>query len=209
MPWREVHHPAFAAAAKPWLRTLLAFVLVVLAVSMPNLVRQPVNVPAPVSAPSTTSSLPIPAVAERLDWAMARFEAAGLDLPPVQVSFHSDLYACAGHRGLLRGFSDIALIDVCDPTRHVILHELAHAWLAYTIGSSTKAAVLEYWELETWSNSSVPWTDRGSEKAATALAFSLGNLPSDPSPSLLRYLCSYELITGRPFPQADVDARCD
>lgn len=208
MPRWESPHPPSAEVAKSWIRALLAFALLILAISLPDLARLPQPVPSRAIATPTPPTAPT-VLTERLDWAMARFEVVGLELPTVSVSFHSDLSPCDGHRGLFRGLTDVARIAVCDPTRHIILHELAHAWLAYTTGDTTKAALLEYWELETWSDPSVDWTERGSEKAATALAFSLGDLPADPSSSLLRYLCSYELITGKPFPQASFALVCD
>lgn len=209
MPRWESPHPPSTGVARSCIRISLAFALLVLAISLPDLARLPQPLPTLATETPTPSPIAPTVLAERLDWAMARFDAANLDLPPVKVSFHTDLSPCDGHRGLFRGLAGTAQIDVCDPTRHIILHELAHAWLAYTIGDPTKVALLEYWELKTWSDPSVMWTERGSEKAATALAFSLDDLPAEPSYSLLRYLCSYELITGKPFPRAAVALGCD
>lgn len=86
------------------------------------------------------------------------------------------------------------------PTRHIILHELAHAWAAVTVTDATRAEVLRYWGLETWNDQDVTWNLRAGERAADTIAFALNSIPSDPRDSLLKYLCGYPLLTGYPLP---------
>jgi hypothetical protein len=146
-----------------------------------------------------------PELMERVEWALNRFAAAGLVLPPLDITFHVTGASCHGYTGYFEVNSGVADIEVCMPTRHIILHELAHAWAAVTVSDANRAEVLGYWGLETWNDQDVEWSLRGSEKAADTIAFALNDIPSHPRDALLEYLCGYRLLTGHPLPGSGMD----
>ncbi|MDH5504448.1 MAG: hypothetical protein OEY98_10530, partial [Acidimicrobiia bacterium] len=127
-----------------------------------------------------------PELTERVEWALGRFEAAGLALPPLDITFHATVNGCHGHTGYFQLEAGIADIEVCMPTRHIILHELAHAWAAVTLTSATRADLLRYWELDNWNDQGVEWNLRAGERVADTIAFALNSIPSDPQASLLK-----------------------
>ena len=163
--------------------------------------------------PSSNSSEPstvalhdaTPEFTERVEWALGRFEAAGLALPPLDITFHNTANGCHGHTGYFQLDSGVADIEVCMPTRHIILHELAHAWAAVTVSGATRADLLRYWDLDSWNDQGVEWNQRAGERAADTIAFALNGIPSDPQDSLLEYLCGFELLTGHPLPGPDIE----
>src|SRR5438093_8797476 len=63
-------------------------------------------------------------------WAVGRYEAAGLRLPPIVVSFHPDTASCGGRFGAYGG----GRVDMCMGslvnlmTERLLLHEMGHAW---------------------------------------------------------------------------------
>lgn len=147
-----------------------------------------------------------PELTERVKWALDRFEAADLALPPLEITFHATANGCHGHTGYFQLDSGVADIEVCMPTRHIILHELAHAWAAVAVSDTTRAEVLRYWELDNWNDQAANWNLRAGERAADTIAFALNGIPSDPQDSLRKYLCGYPLLTGQPLPGPDMKA---
>lgn len=139
-----------------------------------------------------------PELERRTQDALERFASAGLTLPPLDIAFHDGNWGCDGHRGLFRSVGGVADIEICTTTRHVILHELAHAWVAEHIDPETRAALTAYWSLETWNDQEVERGLRANERAADAVAFGLGDLPTSLTQSLVDYLCGYTLLTNRP-----------
>lgn len=86
-----------------------------------------------VSAPPTAPAAVAPLVAyideptteqrEMFDWAVARYVSVGLQLPDVEVHFPT---SCGGKAG--RYHVGQGKIELCHPSRRLVLHELAHAW---------------------------------------------------------------------------------
>lgn len=58
-----------------------------------------------------------------VEWALARFQKAGLALPDLRVEFRSIGCGCRG-----RYNRSTQTIEVCDGRKMTLLHEMAHAW---------------------------------------------------------------------------------
>jgi predicted membrane-bound mannosyltransferase len=140
----------------------------------------------------------------RLTEALDRFSTAGLTLPALDITFHDGLAGCEGHPGLFRTVEGVSDIEICNPTNHIMLHELAHSWVATHTTQGTKDAFIQYWGLATWNDQDAEWNDRANERSAEAIAFALGHVPAQVSPSLADYLCAYTLLTGE-SPAAEVE----
>jgi hypothetical protein len=140
---------------------------------------------------------------EMLRWGVDRFTEAGLDLPILDVTFHRDVSACGGFLGLYRTRGEAAVIDICHTRRHVILHELAHAWETQEATDQTRERFMAYRGLMTWADPDVAWEERGVEQAAETITLVLNwrsySGPID-QPVVVHKLCGYEILTGRPLP---------
>lgn len=132
-------------------------------------------------------------------WSLERFPAAGLAVPPVQVvAFDAAVHplACPQDRDggcvTVDGASAIYVCadpdDVCaDATctaysprwRTLLLHELAHAWLAEHVDAATEQRFVELRGLADWDWIGVTWASRGVEQAAEIVAW---GLVEDPLP---------------------------
>lgn len=116
--------------------------------------------------------------AELVAWAVGRFEAAGLDLPEVRISFHHDRSACGGGSGRVTA-SDVDQVDVCvryrrtdRVYRRVLLHELAHVWMHEHVDAAGQEAFLVARGLDEW-GPPAPWYLQGREHAAEVIAWGL------------------------------------
>jgi hypothetical protein len=114
------------------------------------------------------------------EWALARFEQAGLELPPVSIAFHDDKEPCHGNLGFYRSGSP-ALIDICGfnwdrfvpAAKHTLLHELGHAWTQHTLTGEDRQGFLTLRHLATWGDDRFEWSEQGSEQAAEIIAWAL------------------------------------
>ena len=85
-----------------------------------------------------------------------------------------------------------------------LIHELGHGWAHTTLDTNTEDTMLDFWGLESWRDGNDNWKDRGTERAAQTIAFSLTlNNPSS-NDHILQYVCGYELMTGQPLPNPDL-----
>lgn len=117
--------------------------------------------------------------AEQLElarWAVSRFEAASLQLPPVEIRFHDERSGCGEHFGYYRA----GVVDVCGSNvnllaRRNLLHELVHAWAEVNVTRERRERFLELRGLRTWNGRDVGWRERGFEHAAEILAWHLGD----------------------------------
>jgi hypothetical protein len=133
-------------------------------------------------------------------WAIDRFEALGLQIPPVEMHFHADLRDCDGHLGYAtHGRVDVCTTAVDDMTHHAVLHEMAHAWLDANTSQTLRDRFLKLRGLRSWNETHNPWELRGYEQAAELIAWVLGEriitpkIP-DNDPALLA--SAFELLTG-------------
>lgn len=139
----------------------------------------------------------------RLGKAIMAFASADLELPGLDIWFHTDRGLCAEHLGLFKTTSESWQVRICSsdiPT--VYEHELAHAWVAANVDDSQRSAFMNLRDLEYWAGSDVPWNERGTEWAAIVIQQGLSGLPLPPALSneAKSRLESYELLTGRVAP---------
>lgn len=139
------------------------------------------------------------------EWALGRFPAAGLPSPEVSViDFDPYNPRCADLRGYCTWSHGDAMLVVCadasgiawtppedhDPScpqrdcpaaapsqRHLLLHELSHAWMATHLDQHTRDAFTAHVGATSWDNGSTPWAQRGVERAADTLAWGLSGNP--------------------------------
>ncbi len=157
---------------------------------------EPVPTPAQLTVINAT-----PEQAETVTKAIAQFDAANLELPPLQIEFHQDQGACAGHSGLYRPITAerpaaTDRIEMCTRLKQILLHELAHAWKHHNLDTETKDAFTTHWGLNSWNDKSDDHDDRAIERAANTIATTLNQTEATDSESITRYICGYELLTG-------------
>jgi hypothetical protein len=142
------------------------------------------------------------------DWALGRFDEAGLTLPALAISFHDEKDSCGGFFGLYRHGTP-GLIDICGfnwdrflpMPKKVVLHELAHAWIARNLADDTRSAFLSLRGLDNWGDDRQPWDEQGSEQAAEIMAWGLMDeefailIHRDADAESLE--TAFELLTGR------------
>ena len=122
--------------------------------------------------------------AEHAQWALARFEAAGLELPSLTIVFHDDYQSCGMREGVLRIAGEDVTIHECqnDPSRsrRSLLHELAHAWdhVGGSIDTDTRTDFLRLRGLQSWDDDDIPWNQRGEEQTAEIIAWGLIHQPA-------------------------------
>jgi len=114
------------------------------------------------------------------EWALTRFDRAGLVLPPLVLSFYDDRADCADNFGLYRSGAPVR-VDICGfnwdrfvtMAKKTVLHELAHAWIGHTLSETAQENFLDLRGLNTWGDDEFPWAEQGSEQAAEILAWAL------------------------------------
>ena len=141
------------------------------------------------------------------EWALSRFEQAGLSLPPLTIAFHDDKQPCEGNIGYYRSTTP-ARIDICGfnsdrflvTPKKTILHELGHAWARHTLTDQTRHTFCRLRGLTVWNDDDTPWEEQGSEQAAEIIAWALfdqeltlGKIGNAQPPSLAR---AYLALTG-------------
>lgn len=131
------------------------------------------------------------------EWAADVFVNAGLTLPHVTITFHSNDEPCGGYEGVFRQRENPARIDICNAHRLIILHELVHAWENATLTDTDRTAYIGLRGLSSWNDGSVEWEDRGIEDLASVVAWGLLKLDRSEAPSQLDGRTeAFSLITG-------------
>jgi hypothetical protein len=145
------------------------------------------------------------------EWAIGRFEQAGLVLPGLTIAFHDEKAECEGRYGYFRA-SAPAHVDICGfngnrflvTPKRTILHELAHAWAHENLSEDSIQAFLRFRALDTWNDPSTPWEEKGFEHAAEIMAWALldedAGLHSIPDTNPAVLAAAYELLTSLPPP---------
>jgi hypothetical protein len=151
----------------------------------------------------TTNDQPV----EIVDWSLERYEAAGLQLPDIDVTFYSwepSMAACSGHGGMWTFDQDKHSIDVCavgvPSRRRMLLHEFAHAWTHVNLTNSDREAFLGQRGLGTWNDADTAWEHRGAEQAAEVMNWGL-YMYCDPQHMVdgedaASLTAAFELLTG-------------
>lgn len=140
---------------------------------------------------------------QQVETALGLFDALGLELPPLIIKFAEDLRPCEGNLGTYRPHEDgPAVVTICTKMRLTLIHELAHAWDDHMLDDRTREAFMGHWDLDNWNDRTEDWHDRGSERAADTIAYTLLlDEPSD-NPDILQFVCGYGLLTGQDLPVA-------
>lgn len=131
------------------------------------------------------------------------FATANLPLPDLEIEFADSPELCGGHAGRFVPADDGPdRVAICGRMTLFVRHELAHAWARYALTQTDRARLLQNWELDRWRDARDEWSERGTEMAAQTIAFSLGLAEATDDPNMLRFVCSYEALTGEPAPAA-------
>lgn len=143
-----------------------------------------------------------------VEWALARFDAAGLPRPSVTRLEFPSTESCSHYlAGRTAHSTDTVEIEVCVTSddisqsaraaRHTILHELGHAWEIEHVTDRSRQAFLEHWGLDHWSGADI-WEENGNEHAAEVLAWALMDdlvLPRIPNATCARLAEAFEVLT--------------
>jgi hypothetical protein len=200
------------ARAALFITALIALVIVFPVRSQPlspdqiltAVVTETVSTAVPVSlTPTVRTSGGSLAQLARLDDALARFAAAGLELPDLDIEFSSDDDACRGHLGYFQPNTTPWRISICALMDSVFEHELAHAWERAVLTDDLREAFMVARGLEVWSDREAPWNERGIEAVAFVIQQGLSDLPMAPAlgDEARSRLATFELLIGRPAPR--------
>lgn len=186
------------------------------AAALPRLTSAPVNTPATDSSSQGTGALPIintpnpVAPAPRVtvvggteeqrgaaEWAVTHFIDAGLELPDLVIAIHASDEPCDGFDGAFRSRETPARLDVCNPHRLIVLHELAHAWDHHMLTDGLRQDFMDLRGLDTWNDGSTPWKERGIEDLAEIVVWGLrqfsGSASFDEQPEKT---AAFDLVIG-------------
>ena len=119
-----------------------------------------------------------PGILESVDWALARYDLAGLSLPDMEIRFHRGRTPCRGFLGLATvDETGNHRIDVCvggtPKRRRILLHEFGHAWSHENLAPQTRDAFIDERGLDNWNDWEREWETRGTEHAAVLMAWGL------------------------------------
>ncbi len=151
---------------------------------------------------------------EMAEWAIGRFEAVGLTLPRIEIRFHVDHDSCHGHLAYYGGgVADMCYVHADPMAARSLLHEMAHGWLDVNVTGVARDRFLALRGLTTWNGKQVPWDERGFEQGAEIIAWAIGDqgegvlMPSIPNNAPQQLVDTFELLTGRRFPELSARTR--
>ena len=111
-------------------------------------------------------------------------DAAGIDLGPVTVVFHTTDAGWEPCKGAVAYYhSATRTVDMCNSTRpdherrRWLLHELAHAYTFDTMDRDDVGRFVEHSSSRSWNDGDDHWQDRGQERAADIAAWGLNPDP--------------------------------
>ena len=109
------------------------------------------------------------------EWAVSRFETAGLELPPLVIEFVGpSLVPCDGAQATARLALEPVVVSVCWGSQFVLLHEMAHVWEAGSVPPDRQQRFMETRTgIGSWANPDDPWVGQGREHAANVIAWAL------------------------------------
>ena len=116
-----------------------------------------------------------PGQLEMVDWALSRFDAAGLELPPLLIRFPDrDSPLCDGIQGRTFLSTDPIEVRMCWNSEFILLHELAHVWESANFPTDNHGRFNEMrHDVESWASPDDPWKTQGREHAANVIAWGL------------------------------------
>jgi len=158
------HRPTFALAA-----AVLTGVLVG---------GTPAHSPAHATVATAT-----PEQREMVEWALDRFEGAGLRLPLMVIDFPGrDLALCGGAPARAYLAESPVMVKACWNDPFMLLHELAHVWEAVNMPASRQEPFM-YMRVgvRSWAGTEHAWEEQGREHAANVIAWGLLEDPYPPS----------------------------
>ena len=139
---------------------------------------------------------------EMAEWALGRYEAAGLELPSLIIDFAGrDTSECRGAAGSVYLDRAPIVVKLCWDDRFVLLHELAHVWAADNIPAAKHEPFMAMrTDAVSWGGAEVVWEQRGKEHAANVIAW---GVLEDPFPISRTYpndpdslRSAFEFLTG-------------
>jgi hypothetical protein len=141
--------------------------------------------------------------AERMAWAIGRYEALDLELPSLDIYFAGNCQEKFGAWGRFQHESGTPWrIDVC--TTAVYLHELAHAWDRWNLTDAERRTYLGLRGLESWQGNDIPWDERGIEDLAILVARVVGQgVDNYRSEDRLSDLSDFSQMTGVAVPDGE------
>jgi hypothetical protein len=175
--------------------------------------------PYPAPAPAGAADLPADVrtisggtdTLQVVDWVVGRFTTAGLHLPPTDVRVHESKTPCDGHLGLTRDTDDRVTLELCTAgqgrgvvDRLILVHELAHTWIAHNVDDKTQQDFMELHGLTDWWDATEDWQRQGVEYAAETIAWAvfdegvrlIGEVDDDEE----RLRAGFQLLTGISLP---------
>jgi hypothetical protein len=134
-----------------------------------------------------------PVQARLVEWAVDRFETAGIAAPtPRSIGFPPDLRCAvlagvATHTGegvdlqLCEEADEVCEGEGCEPSsvsRSTLLHELGHVWTQQNLDDAARERFLEFRGLEQWTGPGLERDASGSEHAAEIISWGLMDEPT-------------------------------
>jgi len=117
-------------------------------------------------------------------WAVALFDEADLELPPVRfTSSGGDTSICHGRPGVHQQIDGVSVITLCttDPssaTQTMLLHETAHSWASLSLTEDHKNDFQQLRGWEHWRDyEAAEWHENGTEQAAEIMVWGLIDRP--------------------------------
>ncbi len=191
-------------------RTLHTLILILLLAGNPSSPIVESDTVAPPSVVVVDGGNAIDRNTALVDWALGRYEEAGLVLPDIRVSFHSpDSPECPGYGvGRWRLEETGHRVWLCTASKRVLLHELAHAWAHENLDASQRGDFVDHLSLESWDSAHIDHGLRGMEQAAEIIAWGLLDR-RDQMPHLggIDKASAYQLLTGSTSPFRTADQR--
>jgi len=142
------------------------------------------------------------ALGELAEWALGRYEDAGLTLPSIAIHLHRGGDICQGNRGIFN--AGLERVDVCVDDPMVALHEIAHAWTHENLSPTRRAEYVAAGGFDSWDDADTSWLDKGSENAADTIAWALLERPIKmltPDGPIAQTNEAYRLLTGSDTPR--------
>lgn len=147
-----------------------------------------------------------PAEQALVEAAVEAFEEHGLALPDLEVRFHDSSEGCNGHQGRFREIDGRGVIDLCQVSEFLVLHEIGHAWTHVNMDAAEQARFAELTGSPSWAAAADAWHKRGTEVAANAIAHGLLSTPLDSPDQRARELGQFTALTGLASPRATAAA---